>query len=131
MMGSAFGEASPVRTFAETLYLEATLEDGQSLALPEAGERAAYVVSGHVETGDSAIPEHSLAVFAPGSRITLTATRPSRIAVIGGEALGHRYIEWNFASSRKQRIEQAKALWQSGGFAKVRGDEKEFIPLPE
>ncbi len=131
MMGSAFGEASPVRTFAETLYLEATLEDGQSLALPETGERAAYVVSGHLETGDTGIDEHSLAVFASGSRITLTATRPSRIAVIGGEPLGNRHIEWNFVSSRKERIEQAKALWISGGFPRVRGDEEEFIPLPE
>lgn len=63
--------------------------------------------------------------------LTVTATQESRIVVIGGEPLGERHIYWNFASSRKERIEKAKQDWREGRFAKVKGDEKEFIPLPE
>ncbi len=130
MMGSAFGVTSPVSTFAETLYLEATLEKGQSITLPEVEERAVYVVSGHLKARDTDIDEHGMAIFSRGAGIVLTATEPSRIAVIGGEHLGHRYIEWNFVSSRKERIEEAKKQWQAGEFPKVPGDEEEFIPLP-
>lgn len=130
MMGSAFGKTSPVRTFAETLYLEATLEKGQSITLPDVEERAVYVVNGHLKARDTDIDEHHMAIFSQGAGIVLTATRPSRIAIIGGEHLGHRHIEWNFVSSRKERIEQAKQQWQAGEFPKVPGDEEEFIPLP-
>lgn len=63
--------------------------------------------------------------------LTVTATQESRIVVIGGEPLGERHIYWNFASSRKERIEKAKRDWREGRFAKVKGDEIEFIPLPE
>ena len=73
-----------------------------------------------------------LLVFRPTDRITLTATRPSRIAVIGGATLdGPRHVWWNFVSSRKERIEQAKNEWKEGRFQGVPGDEIEFIPLPE
>lgn len=130
MMGSAYGKTSPVKTFAETLYLEATLDAGQALTLPDAEERAVYVVSGQVQARDTDIEQHSMAIFAPGSGITLTATQPSRIAVIGGEALGHRYIEWNFVSSRKERIEQAKRDWQAGRFPQIPDDHDDCIPLP-
>jgi redox-sensitive bicupin YhaK (pirin superfamily) len=71
-------------------------------------------------------------VFRPTDRITIRATQPARIAVIGGAALdGPRHVWWNFVSSRKERIEQAKAEWRAGKFAGVPGDEIEFIPLPE
>lgn len=131
MMGQAFGETSPVKTYAKTLYLEAVLQADQSFTLPQAEERAVYVVGGHLETAGTGIAAHTLAVCTPGAEVTLTATERSRIAVIGGESVGPRYIEWNFVSSRRERIEEAKALWKSGGFARVRGDEQEFIPLPE
>ena len=62
--------------------------------------------------------------------VEVVAQTESRIAVIGGENLGHRFIEWNFVSSRKERIAQAKADWQAQRFPKVTGDEEEFIPLP-
>ena len=130
MMGSAYGVTAPVRTFAETLYLEATLEAGQSLTLPEADERAVYVVSGALRAQDTEIPEHGMAIFQPGPDITATAERDTRMAVIGGEALGHRYIEWNFVSSRKERIEQAKADWQARRFPEIPDDHDEYIPLP-
>lgn len=130
MMGSAFGATSPVRTFAETLYLEATLKEGQSLTLPDVEERAVYVVGGEIRAADTAIGEHSMAIFERGTAITLTATRDARIAVVGGEPLGHRYIEWNFVSTRRERIEQAKADWQAGRFPRIPDDHDEYIPLP-
>ena len=72
-----------------------------------------------------------MAVFSNLEGITVGATTESRIAVIGGEKLGKRYIEWNFVSSRKTRIEEAKEDWKAGRFPKVPGDEEEFIPLPD
>ena len=130
MIGSAYGVTSPVKTFAETLYVEARLQPGQTLLLPEAEERAVYVASGSVKARDDVIPEHAMAVFSPEPGVLLEAVNESRIGIIGGERMTPRFIEWNFVSSRKARIEQAKADWQAQRFPKVPGDEEEFIPLP-
>lgn len=131
MMGSAYGVTSPVKTFAETLYVEAHLQAGQRITLPDAEERAVYVASGALMARDTHIPEHAMAVFAAEPGIVLEAVQESRIAIIGGEPLGQRFIDWNFVSSRKARIEQARDDWKAGRFPKVPGDEEEFIPLPE
>ncbi|HTN35220.1 MAG TPA: pirin-like C-terminal cupin domain-containing protein, partial [Marinobacter sp.] len=69
--------------------------------------------------------------FSNAPDIVLTATRDSRIAIIGGQHLGTRYMEWNFVSSRRERIEQAKSDWKAQAFPKVAGDEDDFIPFPE
>lgn len=130
MMGSAFGVSSPVNVFAETLYVEAHLQAGQSIALPAAEERAVYVARGSLRACDTLIPEHAMAVFSGAPGVVLEASSESRVAIIGGEHLGQRFIEWNFASSRKARIEQAKRDWKEGRFPKVPGDDIEFIPLP-
>lgn len=130
MMGTAFGVTSPVRTFAETLYVEARLQPGQTLQMPDAEERAVYVASGSLKAGDSVIPEHGMAVFTAAPEIVLEAVDETRIAIIGGEKMPPRFIEWNFVSSRRERIEQAKADWQANRFPVVPGDESEFIPLP-
>ncbi|SFW99067.1 pirin family protein [Marinospirillum alkaliphilum] len=130
MIGSAYGVTSPVQTFATTLYVEAALKKGQQLVLPQARERAVYVVQGRVKVDDNELTAHSLAVCSEQPDITLEALEASRIALIGGDPVGHRFIEWNFVSSRKERIEQAKADWQDGRFPLVAGDELEFIPLP-
>ncbi|WP_018862063.1 MULTISPECIES: pirin family protein [unclassified Thioalkalivibrio] len=130
MMGSAYGEQSPVRVFSETLYLEARLQPGQTLTLPDADERAVYVVSGELRAQDTAMPTHSMTIFSHQSGIAVTATTASTIALVGGAPVGERHIEWNFVSSRRERIEQAKQDWQDGRFPKVPGDEHEFIPLP-
>jgi redox-sensitive bicupin YhaK (pirin superfamily) len=130
MIGSAYGVTSPVKTFAETLYVEARLQPGQTLLLPEAEERAVYVASGSLRARDDVIPEHAMAVFSPEKSVVLEAVSESRIGIIGGERMSPRFIEWNFVSSRKARIEQAKADWQAQRFPKVPGDEEEFIPLP-
>ncbi len=131
MMGSAYGVTSPVKVFAETLYLEARLQPGQSLRLPEAAERALYLVRGAVTVHDTALPQHSLTVFRCGAEVVLDATQASHIILIGGEPLGPRYLDWNFVSSRKDRLLRARLDWQHGRFPKVPGDETEFIPLPE
>ncbi|MDX1633750.1 MAG: pirin family protein [Marinobacter sp.] len=128
MIGSAYGVTSPVRQFSDTLYLEASLQPGQRLVLPEAPERAVYVVEGALQAQGTEIPAHSMAVFAPEAGVAITATEATRLVLIGGEPLGRRYIEWNFVSSRKARIDQAREDWRAGRFAKVLGDEVEFIP---
>jgi redox-sensitive bicupin YhaK (pirin superfamily) len=130
MMGSAYGVHSPVKTFADTLYVEATLQTGQRLTVPAAAERAVYVAEGALTTGRTVIPEHALAVLRADADVVLEATATSRIAVIGGEHLGQRFIDWNFVSSRKERIAQAKDDWRERRFPTVPGDETEFIPLP-
>ena len=131
MMGTAFGVSSPVRVFAETLYVEAHLRPGQSIVLPAAEERAVYVAGGALKARGPVIPEHAMAVFANLPGVVLEASADSRIAIIGGERMGRRFIDWNFVSSRKERIEQAREDWKAGRFPKVVGDETEFIPLPE
>lgn len=131
LIGAAYGVESPVKYFAKTLYIEVTLEAGQRLTLPdEVEERAIYIAEGQLNSGESVIEQYNMAVLNPGLTVTVEATRRSHFVVIGGEPFSHRYIWWNFVSSRQERIEQAKRDWQNGRFAKVPGDETEFIPLP-
>jgi len=130
LIGSACGVTSPVKAFTDTLYVEAHLQAGQSIALPDAEERAVYVVQGDITAAGTAIPEHAMAVFAAHEGIVLRAGTAARIAIIGGAHPGERHIDWNFVSSRKTRIEQARRDWQDGRFPKVPGDTEEFIPLP-
>lgn len=131
LIGSAYDVTSPVKTFANTLYFEASLKNGQSLKLPDdVQERGLYIVRGKLKANDSVFAEHSMTIFHPDQSVTVTAEQDTQLAVIGGESLSRRYIWWNFVSSRKGRIEQAKEDWKNGVFPKVPGDEVEFIPLP-
>lgn len=130
MMGSAYGVTSPVRTFAETLYLEALLQPGQALTLPASPERAVYVAEGSIIVGDTVVDSGQMGVCAPEVAVQVRAQKSTRIAVIGGEGLGRRHMEWNYVSSRKARVAQAKADWQAGRFATIPGDDTEFIPYP-
>ena len=130
LMGTAYGLTSPVKTYAETLYVEAHMQDGQRLTLPNAEERAIYVAKGSLKIKDTLIPEFAMVILSAADDVVIDATADSRIALIGGEKIGKRFIEWNFISSRKERVEQAKRDWQAGNFPKVVGDEDEFIPLP-
>ncbi|GAB3273927.1 pirin family protein [Parahaliea aestuarii] len=130
MMGTAYGAISPVPTFAETLYVEAHLRAGQRLRLPQVQERALYVASGALTISGCDIPEYAMAVLSPGSTVEVAASREARIALIGGERMGHRFIEWNFVSSRAERIAQAREDWQQERFPLVPGDEGERISLP-
>lgn len=130
MMGTAFGAASPVKTFAGTLYIEAWLKPGQKLTLPDAEERGLYVAKGKLRAGGTEVPEYSMGVLAAHEGVTVEAFEDTRLALVGGEPLGRRFIEWNFVSSRKERIEQAKDDWQNRRFPIVPGDEEDYIPLP-
>ena len=133
LAGTAYGKASPVRVFSPLFYLEAELPMSTELPLPEEHEeRGVYVLSGELGTGEDRLAPRSLYIFKPGGAPQLRANRDSRVLLLGGTAPdGPRYIEWNFVSSSRERIEQAKAEWQTGAFPKVPGDELEFIPLPE
>jgi len=130
LMGEAYGLSSPVKTYAETLYVEAHMQLGQRLTLPKAQERAIYVAKGGLKINETQIPEFSMVILTAANNIVVEATADSRVALIGGEKMGKRYIEWNFISSRKERVEQAKRDWVAGAFPKVIDDEDEFIPLP-
>lgn len=130
MIGQAYGVTSPVKTFFETLYLDARLQAGQTLKLPPAAERALYLTHGELTLRGSRIQAQQLVVLSAETELEVCASTDCQLALIGGESIGQRFIEWNFVSSSKARIEQAKADWQAGRFAKVPGDEEEFIPLP-
>jgi redox-sensitive bicupin YhaK (pirin superfamily) len=130
MMGRAYGFDSPVRTFAETLYLEAHMAAGQSFRLPESEELALYVAAGRVLIDGREVSGFSMAVLENSSVASVSALEDSCIAIIGGEHMSERYIEWNFVSSRRERIERAKQDWKSRRFPIVPGDEDEYIPLP-
>lgn len=132
MMGSAYGVTSPVKTFSPVLYLEADLEDGAELALPEeVAEAGIYVVRGEALVDGARAPLNAMTVLEMSAAKKVRAKGRTRFAMIGGAPLGERHIWWNFVSSRKERIEQAKADWQAGRFGTVPGDEDEFIPLPD
>ncbi|MDH3447804.1 MAG: pirin family protein [Gammaproteobacteria bacterium] len=130
IMGEAYRRESPVRQYAPTLYLECRFPAGASLTLPDHYEEvAAYVVSGDIRIDDGIFSAGLMAVGCPGKALRLEAARDSHVMVIGGANLGKRHIWWNFVSSSKQRIEQARDDWREGRFDMVPGDS-EFIPLP-
>ncbi len=131
IMGSCFGEASPVTTYSETLYLECVMPSGRSISIPrEAEELAAYVVSGEVVSGGHSYVDGVMLVAEAGQTLEIEASADSRVMVIGGSSVGERHIWWNFVSSSLERIDRAGRDWREGRFDKVPGDD-EFIPLPE
>jgi redox-sensitive bicupin YhaK (pirin superfamily) len=131
--GRMFGAQSPLKTTSETLFADVSLAAGAMMPLDaDHEERAIYLESGELDIAGDRFTSGRLLVFRPGDRITVTAVAPSRLAIVGGEVLdGPRHVWWNFVSSRRERIEQAKNEWKQGHFGKIPGDEIEFIPLPE
>lgn len=130
--GTAYGASSPVAVYAPMFYLDAAMEAGAHLILPEEhSERALYVARGALSLGGERFETGSMAVFAPSAPVTLIAEATSRVMLFGGAAIdSKRHIWWNFVSSSRERIEQAKADWKADRFDPVPG-ETEFIPLPE
>ena len=131
--GALHGLRSPVATASDTLFAEARLKAGTMLPLEaDHEERAVYVISGEIEIGGDRHGPERLLVLRPGDRVAIRAIGDARVIVVGGAAMdGPRHIWWNFVSSRKDRIEAAKADWKAGRFGLVPGDTVEFIPLPE
>ena len=117
----------------ESLYAEAVLAPGAILPFDaEHEERAIYIASGEVDVAGQTFEAGRLLVFRPGDRISILALSQSRLMMLGGDSMdGPRHIWWNFVSSSKERIDQAKAEWRAGKFDAVPGDAEEFIPLPE
>lgn len=131
IMGNCFGEESPVTTYSDTLYVECLIPAGRQLSIPGiSAELAAYVVSGQISIGDKAYAGGVMLVSRNGESMNLCATHDSRVMLVGGTPLGERHLWWNFVSSSRDRIEQAKNDWREGRFASVPGDD-EFIPLPD
>lgn len=130
--GSAYGESSPVRVFADTLNVALDLEPDAEIVIDAAHpERAAYILEGDAQLDGADIPMRHLIVPDAGARAVLRAKTPVKAILFGGEPLdGPRRLWWNFVSSSKDRIEQAKEDWRAGRFGTI-PDEHEFIPLPE
>lgn len=133
LIGSFHGASSPVSQHAETLYVDVTLSPGGEIDIPaETEERAIYVVEGEIDIAGDLFAADQLLVFRPGDRIAVKSERGATFMLFGGASLGsRRYIWWNFVSSSRERIEQAKEEWRSRRFDIVPGDEEEFIPLPD
>lgn len=130
--GNAYGLQNEVKTLSPLFYLHVVLEAGTRFALPqEHSERGVYVVRGALETGGQLYREGQLLVFTKKSDPVLLAKEHCTLMLLGGEPLGDRFIWWNFVSSRKERIEQAKEDWKQGRIILPPNDNHEFIPLPE
>lgn len=128
--GNAFGLIADVRTHSPLFYVHLDMDPGAQTALPDNhSERAVYVVSGVIEMDGDRYAAGEMLVIAPG-RARFTALEPAMVMLLGGEPLGERFLYWNFVSSSKDRLEQAKADWQAGRMKLPDLDHDEFIPLP-
>lgn len=139
ILGTAYGERAPVKTFSETFYADAILEADALLPLPDDHEdRGLYVVTGSIEISGESYDSGQMMIFRPGDKITIKAGETgARLMLLGGETLnGPRYIWWNFVASSREKIEHAKEAWAEGDWNDGRftlppGDTDEFIPLPK
>ena len=132
LMGSLWGVTAPTTQHAATIYADVRLDAGASVPIDaDADERAVLLVEGAAHLDGQPLELFALTILAPGAPMTLTATAPSRLMLLGGEAFATpRHVWWNFVSSSRDRITQAKHDWQAGNFPLVPGDEEEFIPIP-
>ncbi|WP_068072823.1 pirin family protein [Novosphingobium lentum] len=133
IMGTLWGATAPTTQHAATIYAEIVLAPGGSLPVDaEADERAVMLVGGEATISGQVLGLYELTVLAPGAALTLASQRGGRVMLLGGEAFATpRHVWWNFVSSSRDRINQAKADWRGGRFPTVPGDTQEFIPLPE
>ena len=131
LAGTAFGAKAKVKTHSPLFYVHWSLAAGAKAQLPaEYPERAAYVVEGEVQVEGRNFRGGQMLVFQPGGPALFHATAPAVVMLLGGEPVGERFIEWNFVSSSKERIEQAKADWRAGRMKLPDNDQDEFVPLP-
>jgi redox-sensitive bicupin YhaK (pirin superfamily) len=131
LAGRAYGLVSAVKTHSPVFYVHAVLQPGACVELPqEFPERGAYLVSGAATIAGQALAPTEMIVFDGRGTVALQAQAPSTLMLLGGEPVGPRFIEWNFVSSSRERIEQAKADWRAGRMKLPTADDAEFIPLP-
>ncbi|MGI9425068.1 MAG: pirin family protein, partial [Hyphomicrobiaceae bacterium] len=130
--GSLYGLTSPVKTATDMFYADVAMTAGSKVPLPaDHEERAVYIVAGDIDIAGDRFEAGRMLVLRPGDQITITAHQDARIMLLGGEPMdGPRHIWWNFVSSSKERIAQAKEDWKQKRFDTVPGDEEEFTPLP-
>jgi redox-sensitive bicupin YhaK (pirin superfamily) len=133
IIGSLWGRTSPVKQYAETIYADILMNKGASVPIEaEADERAVIVALGEASLDGEALQRHSLYILKPGERMILRASEDARVMLLGGEAFKTpRHLWWNFVSSDRERINQAKRDWKEGRFPKVPGESDDVIPLPE
>lgn len=131
LVGAGFGLSSPVHAASQSFCADARLEPGARLSPPcEHPERALYLVEGGLRCGAETYVGPCMLILEPGS-LEFVATGRSRLLLLGGEPLvGERFMSWNFASSSRERVAQARRDWQEGRFPQVPGDEDAFVPLP-
>ena len=129
--GDAYGLRNDVKTNSPLFYLHVILQEGASFGLPkEHSERGFYIVKGSVELSGNIYHEGQMLVFSKGVDPVIRAKENTTLMMLGGEPLGERFIWWNFVSSRRERIEQAKEDWKQGRIILPPNDNQEFIPLP-
>jgi redox-sensitive bicupin YhaK (pirin superfamily) len=133
IMGSLWGSSAPTTTYAGTIYADIALDPGASVPIDAAAEeRAVYLAMGEAELDGVRLEPMTLYVLKPGIATSLTSRDGGRAMLCGGDAFATpRHVWWNFVSSRRDRIQEAKRAWKAGEFPKVPGDDKEFIPIPE
>lgn len=130
--GNAYGLINDVKTHSPLFYLHVVLEAGARFGLPkEHSERGIYIVKGGIEVGANRYSDGQMLVFTKGVDPLILATEKTILMLLGGEPLGDRFIWWNFVSSRRERIEQAKADWKEGRILLPPTDNLEFVPLPD
>ncbi|MCH4894535.1 hypothetical protein GO308_15600 [Sphingomonas sp. SFZ2018-12] len=133
IMGSLWGTPAPTTTYAGTIYADIELDAGGVVPIDaDADERAVYVAMGDATLDGMTLEPQTLYVLRPGAAMTLRSERGGRVMLCGGEAFATpRHVWWNFVSSSRDRINQAKEDWKADRFPKVPGDDQEFIPVPE
>lgn len=133
IMGSLWGETSPVTTYAQTIYADIQLSPGGRIPIdPSADERAIYVSGGDAALDGMMLTPQTLYVLRPGTRATLMSVDGGRVMLCGGEAFtSPRHVWWNFVSSRPDRLMQAREDWEALRFPLIPGDDQEFIPIPQ
>ena len=133
IMGDAWGASSPVTCHSPTLYAALVMPPGSALQVEsEADERALYLLDGDAAVDGTAIEQRNLVLLAPGHRPVLKTSQAARLMLCGGAPMdGERHVWWNFVSSSRERINEAKRAWKAGEFALPPDDDDEFIPLPE
>lgn len=129
--GASDGLAARVPTHSPLFYQHLDMEPGARHAVTtEYRERAVYVAAGQAEVAGQLLNAGQMAVLSPGSSADIKALQPSVVMVLGGEPVGERFMFWNFVSSSKERLEQAKEDWRQQRMKLPVGDDMDFIPLP-